>query len=92
MNRRLLIVAYDVVDPTRLSRALDGVTEWTHGGQRSFFECLASASERDELTRSVGTALDLGHDRLAVIMPPRGSGFAIGCGRIARDENLVYVG
>jgi CRISPR/Cas system-associated endoribonuclease Cas2 len=92
MPRRLVLCAYDVVDDRRLARALAAVTGWSHGGQRSAFECFAARDRAEELASAVGAVLLPRADRLALFRPEAGRSFALGIGKIAVDRPLIYVG
>lgn len=92
MTRRLLVCAYDVADDRRLAAALAAVTGWSHGGQRSAFECFGATAETQELARDVAAALCPRADRLLLFRPEARRSFALGLGRIAEDAPLVYVG
>lgn len=89
---RLLVCAYDVADERRLAAALAAVTAWSHGGQKSAFECLAAPREIPDLGCSVGEALCPHADRLALFRPDVRFSFGLGVGRIAEPSALVYVG
>jgi CRISPR-associated protein Cas2 len=88
----LILCAYDVTEPRRLAAALAAVTAWSHGGQRSAFECFAARREAATLSLSVAAPLLATADRLGVFRPDRRRSFAVGPGRIAEDSPIVYVG
>lgn len=92
MTRRLLLCAYDVRHERRLAAALAAVTCWSHGGQRSTFECFAGRDEEGLLAGAVGGVLSSAEDRLALFQPRLRTSFALGLGRIAEDTPIVYVG
>lgn len=88
----LLLCAYDVSHERRLAAALHAVTAWSHGGQRSAFECFPRRGETAELARAVAAPLLPRVDRLGLFRPVRGQSFALGIGRITADSPVVYVG
>lgn len=92
MGRPLVLCAYDVSAADRLAAALHRVTGWSHGGQRSTFECFAAPQDAAALAAEVGTALAAAADRLALLRPEPRASFTLGLGRIARDAALLYVG
>ncbi len=93
MPRDLVLCAYDVTSDRRLAAALDAVTGWSHGGQRSVFECLAAATlEAGMLAGEVGRVLAATEDRLALFRPARHRSFTLGLGRLAAPAAIVYVG
>lgn len=92
MPRLLHLVAYDVSDARRLAAARDAVSGWAAGGQRSVFECLATPTERAALAAEMRAPLDLACDRLGVFAVAGDGARALGLGRIARDEPLIWVG
>lgn len=89
---RLLLCAYDVADPRRLAAALHAVTGWSHGGQRSAFECFPARGEARQLAPGVAAPLVARADRLGLFRPVRRRSFAVGRGRIAADSPVVYLG
>jgi CRISPR-associated protein Cas2 len=88
----LVLCAYDVADPRRLAAALHAVTGWSHGGQRSVFECFPARREASALARAVAAPLRIEVDRLGLFRPAREGGFTLGLGAITRLRPVVYVG
>jgi CRISPR-associated protein Cas2 len=66
-NRFLLLAAYDVVCPRRLAAALQVVTGYAQGGQKSAYECWTSNTERQQLGVDIAAVLDPRFDRWALI-------------------------
>lgn len=93
MKRAPFLVAYDVVEPGRRADVHRAVTGWAHGGQKSVFECWASAREREALRAEAVAPIDGRTDRLAVLaLPPAGPFIVLGRGRAPSLERLLYVG
>lgn len=92
MRRKLVLVAYDVSDPRRLEGALNAVSGWAAGGQRSVFECLALPEDRGFLAAEMGAPLLLSKDRLGLFAVREAGTRALGLGRIAVDEPVIWVG
>lgn len=88
----LVLCAYDVRDGYRLAKALDRVTGWSHGGQRSAFECFAGGPTAGRLAADVGPVLAAEEDQLGVFRPAASRSFTLGIGRIARLTAIVYIG
>lgn len=66
-DRSLVIAAYDVTCPRRLAAALDVVTGYAQGGQKSAYECWTTGAERAQLSAELAAVLDPTADRWAVI-------------------------
>jgi CRISPR-associated protein Cas2 len=66
-DRFLVLAAYDVVCPRRLAAALQVVTGYAQGGQKSAYECWTTSAERVQLGAEMAAVLDASVDRWAVI-------------------------
>ncbi len=64
MNRILYLVCYDISDPKRLRKALKLVKGFAISGQKSFYECLLTFSERIFLETSLSQLIDESTDRI----------------------------
>ncbi len=88
----LILCAYDVSEPTRLTAARVAVSEFSFGGQRSAYECFVTARDLATLAATAALPLALHSDRLGLFRPaPQGS-FTLGLGCIAQPSPIVYVG
>ena len=63
-ERTLYLVAYDVSDPRRLARVHRFMTGWKVGGQKSFYECWLTASEREVVLRGLRELIEADADRV----------------------------
>lgn len=64
MNRILYLVCYDISNPKRLRKALKLVKGFAISGQKSFYECLMTISERTTLEIALFNLIDESTDRI----------------------------
>lgn len=64
MNRILYLVCYDISNPKRLRKALKLVKGFAISGQKSFYECLLTTSERTTLETALFNLIDESTDRI----------------------------
>lgn len=70
--RDLYLIAYDVVDPSRLQRVCRFLTGYKVGGQKSVFECWITPAELREIRSRLEDLMDLAEDRLHILaLDPR---------------------
>ncbi len=72
MRSRLIIAAYDVTNPTRLTRARKTVTGWAHGGQKSVLECWLRPVEIPRVFYAMNLIIEPRADKLGVFFIGRG--------------------
>lgn len=62
--RTLYLVCYDIADPRRLARVRRFLTDYKTGGQKSFFECWLTATERAQLQARLADLIEPLHDKV----------------------------
>ncbi len=93
VKRKLWLIAYDVGDTKRLSKALKIVTDYSCGGQKSCHEAWLSNSEVEELKSRLGKHLNPEEDKWALF--PIGFQPKLLIGGIARktaDHKSIFIG
>jgi len=92
-NRHLFILAYDVVNKKRRSRALHVARSYATGGQKSVFECWLSEQERQQCLQRMSHILQANEDRLLLIrLDPRQRSYTLGLAVPAQDLGFFYQG
>ncbi len=92
-ERRLYLVAYDIVEPRRRARALKACKAHGLGGQKSVHECWLSASERRELERALRRIFEPKTDRLLFVrFDPRSDVSGLGRARQPPEPPWFFVG
>lgn len=72
MRSRLIIAAYDVTNPRRLTRARKTVTGWAHGGQKSVLECWLRSTETSRVFDAMRVIVDPRTDKIGIFFVGRG--------------------
>jgi CRISPR-associated protein Cas2 len=57
MKRILYLASYDVINPSRLAKALRLLKDYATGGQYSFFECPLTENEHNQLINRMAQLL-----------------------------------
>lgn len=92
-RRSLTLVAYDVVDRRRRTRALKIAKAYGLGGQKSVHECGVTRTERRDLVRRLRALLDPKEDRgLIIRLDPRAARRSLGRAKPAEVRPWVYLG
>lgn len=93
MPRQLYLVAYDITDPGRLSRALRSVREYALGGQKSVFECWLTPADKQALCSAIDAIIDPNQDRWMLLrLDPRGIPLTLGIAIPPQDPDWFYFG
>jgi CRISPR-associated protein Cas2 len=93
VNRKLHVIAYDVVADDRRVQALKACKGHGLGGQKSVHECLLSSQERHELGARIEKLVDVRGDRLMVLMlDPRASMHTLGKAEAPPSPPWFYIG
>jgi len=93
MERRPVVIAYDITDDRTRRAALRILREWRLDGQLSVHECLLSAAEAAELFVQLAETLDPATDRLLLAwLHTRRPALTRGKGRVAEvPEPLRHI-
>ena len=93
MNRQLCLAAYDIAAPKRLAQAHGRLRAYATGGQKSVFECLLGAGERDHLLQEMGELIDAVEDSfLLLTLDHRARLVTMGRARAPRLGPFFYEG
>jgi len=91
--RRLFLIAYDICDPRRLSRAREFLKGYSTGGQKSLFECWLTPAEHTEVVEVLRRMIDPEADRLHVFrMDGRSEPHVLGIAVPPADPAFFYFG
>jgi len=66
MNRLLYIVAYDITEPSRITKTRNYIKGYSTGGQKSVFECFLTETEKNSLINGISQIMDLKSDRVHI--------------------------
>jgi len=92
-KRHLFILAYDVVNSKRRSRALHIARCYATGGQKSVFECWLTAKEQQQCLQRMSHVLRPGEDRLLLMrLDPRQRIHTLGLAVPAQNLGFFYQG
>lgn len=92
MVRYFHLACYDIRDPVRLRKVHREVAGFAHGGQKSVRECWLDPSSLDAMATAVLDQMDAGADRFLLLrLDPRMRALALGCGTVARNDDLWVV-
>ncbi len=91
MRSRLMITAYDVVHPGRLTRARHVVTAYAHGGQKSVLECWLATNGATRIFGEMAAVVVVENDKLGVFRISRArQAFVLGRA-LAPDDPPVFI-
>ena len=93
MHRDLFVVAYDITDPSRLTRARHLLKGYSTGGQKSVFECFLSPAEARELQQKLMELIDEADDRVHLFpLDGRSKPHVLGVAEPPADPDFFYFG
>jgi len=79
MGRKTYLVAYDVANPSRLSRVYRYLIGYKVEGQKSVFEIWVTAAELRRIKKDLSEIIDIKEDRLHVVeLDPRTTPYCYG--------------
>lgn len=92
MNRRPIIVAYDISSNRIRAKVHKILKDWRLGGQKSVHECCLEVSEAEELFLQITEILDPDTDALMMTwIEPHRSVLFRGCGCDDTGKNLIHI-
>ena len=63
-NRELVLVSYDVSDPSDLRKVKREISAFAVGGQKSFYECWVTRCELDKLVQALSESINPARDKI----------------------------
>ncbi len=93
MNRTLYIVAYDISDPKRLSKARYFIKNYSTGGQKSVYECFLTDSDKSHIKNELNQIINQSKDRVHIFSIDGRSSFStLGIAIEPVDPQYFYFG
>lgn len=93
MNRALYLIAYDISNPTRLSKVHNVIKNFSTGGQKSVYECFLTSGELKLLIECLYRVIDISEDRIHIFsMDGRSKTHTLGIAIQPRDPKFYYIG
>ena len=90
--RFLYLVCYDISEPKILQKVHKAVKAFAVGGQKSFYECWMTQSERECLLEYLGNLIDYTTDRVHIFqLDPRRPPSLFGAARKAQYQPFLIV-
>lgn len=93
MNRTLYLIAYDITDDKRITRAREFLKGYSTGGQKSVYECYLTKGEFRTVSEELGRIIEEEDDRVHIFtMDGRSRTHALGIGIQPKDPVYFYIG